>query len=169
MSVKESGASAPRSLFSGTDDRPAATASVVVYSLRDAVAALGAAKALDRPLRLITPLCFAASLGPRVARELIDAALATIPSPRASWIIECGSDAGLAMAALRAGALVIRVDLREDVRARVADIARQQGARLALADDAGPALDLADVTDARVACLRWLSAPREAAVDAPKA
>ena len=128
----------------------------MVYSLGDAMAALSAAVTLDRPLRLITPLCFTASLGPRVAREMIDAALATVPYPRASWIIECGSDAGLAMAALRAGASVIRVDLREDVRARVADIARQQGARLAEAGDAGPTLDLADVADARATCLSWL-------------
>ena len=142
---------------------------VVVYGLGDAVAALSAAAALDRPIRLITPLSFSASLGPRVARAMIDAARAAVPQARRTWIIDCGDDAGLAMAALRAGARLIRVNLRADVRVRVADIARQQSARLADDGDDQPALDLAMVGDARAACLSWLRDAAKPAGDAPKA
>src|SRR5690606_14159644 len=55
---------------------------------------------------------------------------------RELWI-DCGDDAGLVMAALRTGCRRVLFSGRDDVRARLADIAGQLGAALIAADAAG--------------------------------
>lgn len=163
MSSHESGAIAPRSSLSEraaprADVRdggePAPT--IVVYGFEDAVAALTAAASLDRPVRLKSPFVVAASLGPQVAWSMFRQASAVVPEAVATWVLDCGDETGLALAALRVGVSEVQVAAPSAARARVEDIAAQLGARVT--SDAGPVptLDLADAVDPLAACREWL-------------
>jgi len=64
-----------------------------------------------------------------------------VPAARFRAVLDCGDQAGAALAALRAGAECIVFTGRADVAERLAGIAAQQGARLLTARPAH-ALDL---------------------------
>jgi hypothetical protein len=78
--------------------------------------------------------------GPGWFRELIEAAREAVPEARFSALLDCGDEAGTVLAALRAGVEGVIFTGRADVAARLADIARQRGARFETARLA--ALDL---------------------------
>ena len=68
--------------------------------------------------------------GPGWWRELIAAARAAVPGTEATALLDCGDDAGAALAAIRAGAEgVIFTGLRE-VAERLVDIASQSSCRI---------------------------------------
>lgn len=103
----------------------------------------------------------AAYLGAAVFRDIVSAACAEHPEADCVAVLDCGGDPGFALAALRAGLKRIRVDVRPDVYARLADIARQSGATLEDAKDEANrdslALDLLDCTSPLERCRVWLS------------
>jgi len=72
----------------------------------------------------------AASLGVVGFLEMVTAAASEYAGREFTAILDCGDQAGLAMNALRLGAKDISVDLPQDVRAKIEDIAKQCGASL---------------------------------------
>ena len=130
------------------------SARVVFHSLAHARAALAAAAELGVPLTLQSAPGAAAYAGVGYLKAIADQAAAEHPDVDVAAVIDCGADAGIAMAALRIGWRTIRFSGPAKVRAKLADIAAQTGARL-VADEA-EALDLLDSGDPLAACRAFL-------------
>ena len=134
-------------------DRP-----IIVHDIDDARAAVAVAAELGlASLTLRSAPDAARYLGATVYRDIVRAAGRAHPSVAVTAVFDCGADPGLALGALRHGLKVIRVAAAADVRARIADIAAQSGARLD-DDAAAPALDLLDADDRAAALRAWLTA-----------
>ena len=115
----------------GRDAHGPETAPVItIHSLGHAVAALGAAAEAGRAVVLASPPDAGIYAGPGWFREVLRAAREAVPVAQFSALLDCGSDAGAAMAAVRAGVEAIVFTGRADVAARLGDIATQAGARL---------------------------------------
>src|SRR5437764_428071 len=115
----------------GRDARGPETAPVIIiHSLGHAVAALSAAAEAGRPVVLASPPDAGIYAGPGWFREVVRAARGAVPAARFTAILDCGEDAGAAMAAVRAGVDAIVFTGRADVAARLGDIAAQAGTRL---------------------------------------
>ena len=134
---------------------------IIVHSLENARAAVAAAAELGLPVTLRSAPGAAAYLGAQVFRDLIAEAAAAHPATEVTAVFDCGKDPGLALGALRHGLKVIRLDAPPDTLGKVADIARQTGARLDQTDPADPpGLDLLeadDPPDAENQVRTWLS------------
>jgi hypothetical protein len=98
--------------------------------LTHAIAALTAAADAERPVILLSAPNAGLTAGTGWFGALIGAARAAVPATRSKAILDCGDDAGAGQAAIRAGIESIVFAGRADIAARLADIARQQGARL---------------------------------------
>ena len=72
---------------------------------------------------------------------LVEAAREAVPGARCSALLDCGDEAGAALAAIRAGVEGVIFTGRADVARRLADIAGQHGVQLETARPAA-ALDL---------------------------
>lgn len=129
---------------------------IVVHDLAHALAAARAAQEVGVPAVLMSPAGAAGYLGAPYFREIVAAARAAYPGAGITAVLDCGDAAGLALAALRDGAEVIRVAVTDEVRRRLTDIAGQSGARLD-DDTVFDSLDLLDQSDAPAACRRWLT------------
>jgi hypothetical protein len=116
---------------------------IVVHALAHAAAALSAAAEAGRLVTLASAPDAGVYGGPGWFREMIAAARTAIPGAECSALLDCGSDAGAAQAAISAGVEAIVFTGRADVAARLTDIAGQAGARLRTERPA-PALDLGD-------------------------
>jgi hypothetical protein len=116
---------------------------------------LTAAAGTGLPVALWSAPGAASYLGAPMFREIINAATAEFPGIDAIGVLDCGQDAGFALAAFRHGVGLVRVDLPSATLARVADIARQMGATVVR--DRPPALDLIDCPESFSACRTWLS------------
>jgi hypothetical protein len=81
--------------------------------------------------------------GPGWFKAVIDAVREAASTSQFSAVLDCGDDAGAAMAAIRAGIPAVVFIGHADVAQRLADIARQAGARL-ITERPQPALDLGD-------------------------
>src|SRR5438067_1322522 len=115
----------------GRDARGPETAPVIIFhTLAHAVAALGAAAEAGRAVVLTSPPDAGIYAGPGWFREVLRAAREAVPAAQSSALLDCGSDAGAAMAAIRAGVEAVVFAGRADVAARLADIAEQSGALL---------------------------------------
>lgn len=128
---------------------------IIVHDLSHAEAAVAAAAEAGVGVTLVSAPGAAAYLGAAVFRQIVEAARAVAPGVEVRAVLDCGADPGLALNALRLGVDAVRVEAKPKVRARLADMARKQGARLDEA--AGAALDLCDVADPRAACGAWLA------------
>ena len=115
----------------------------MIHALAHAVAALSAAVEAERGVTLLSAPDAGIYGGPGWWRELIAMARATVPAAQCTALLDCGDDAGAAQAALRAGVETIVFTGRADVARRLADIARQRGARL-MTERPVPDLDLGD-------------------------
>ncbi len=137
-------------------DRP-----IIVHSLEDAKAAVAVAAELGLPVTLRSAPGAQAYLGAQVFRDMIAEAAAPYPATEVTAVFDCGKDPGLALGALRHGLKVIRLDAPPETRDKVADIARQSGARLEETEtNDGAALDLLeadDPPDAENRVRPWLS------------
>ena len=123
--------------------------SVIVHDLSQARAAAAQAIAIGAPLELRSPPDGAAILGPAVFKAIADDLAQTHPGAASTMILDCGTNAGLALAALRQGCKDICVDVPTETHAKIAAIAQAQSARIH-----GPvesALDLAAAADSRTA------------------
>jgi hypothetical protein len=116
----------------------------VVHGLGHAVAALAAAAAAGRQVVLLSALGAGGNAGPGWFRELVAAARAAVPRARCAALLDCGDEAGSALAALRAQVEGVVFTGRADVVRRLADIARRHGARFVTVRPAA-LLDLGDV------------------------
>jgi acyl-CoA reductase-like NAD-dependent aldehyde dehydrogenase len=115
---------------------------IIVHSLAHAVAALRAAAECGCAVVLASAPDAGIYAGPGWFKALVAAAHEAVPAAEATVLLDCGEDAGAAMAAIRAGIEGVIFTGRSDVAARLGDIAGQRGALL-VATRPGPALDLA--------------------------
>jgi hypothetical protein len=114
---------------------------IIVHSLGHAVAALRAAAAAPRRITLASAPSAGGYAGAGWFAALVDAAREAVPEALFSAFLDCGDEAGPTLAALRSDIKGVIFTGRADVARRLADIARQHGARLATARCA-TALDL---------------------------
>ncbi len=134
------------------------SARILFHSLAHARAALAAAAEAGVAVTLQSAPGAAAYAGAGYLKAIADQAAAEHAEVDVTAVIDCGADAGIAMAALRIGWQRVVFSGPAKVRAKLADIAAQTGARLAHDDDeAAEALDLLDVADAGAACREYLS------------
>jgi hypothetical protein len=103
---------------------------IVIHSLTHAIAALSAAAEACRPIILASPPDAGIYAGPGWFREVLRAAQEAVPKAQFSAPLDCGDDAGAAMAAIRAGLRAIIFIGRPEVAAQLADIAAGGGATL---------------------------------------
>lgn len=114
---------------------------LIVHSLSQAVAALKAAAVAGVAVVLASAPEAGSSAGPGWWRALVEEARKTVPAAEAATLLDCGDEPGAALAAIRTQVEAVLFCGRADVAARLADIARQHGVRLATTRPAA-ALDL---------------------------
>jgi len=136
---------------------------IIIHSLAHAVAALSAAAEAGQPIVLASPPDAGIYAGPGWFREVMRAARQAVPEARCTALLDCGEDAGAAMAAIRAGVEAIVFTGPAGVAARLADIAAQAGIRL-LTERPAAILDLsvtffADNESLRRHCVDALASP----------
>lgn len=104
--------------------------SATVHSLDQARAVLTATN-FDRPVRLQSPPGAAGLQGIGWWLALTRAMAAEFPGREIEAALDCGDAPGLALAALRAGVKLVRINgVDREMRGKLDDIARQLGARL---------------------------------------
>ena len=121
--------------------------SLIIHDLYQARAAVAQANAIGAQIELRSPPDGATILGPGVFKAIADNLTHTHPVAAPAMILDCGTNAGMAMAALRQGCKDICVDVPAKTHSKIAAMAQAQSARLH-----GPvdnALDLAAATDSR--------------------
>ncbi len=128
-----------------------AFSAIVVHSLDHAVAALAAAAALDTPVTLISAAGAAFQAGPAWFKALITEATALHPKIEVTAILDCGDEAGMAMAALRAGINHLRFDGSPEIHGKLAAM----GA--VLVESPARSLDLLDCWNPQAACEAFLN------------
>lgn len=136
--------------MTGAERRP----TVIVHDIDHATLAAAASTRLELPVALRSPPGASATLGPLVFQAMIAEARRRHPDSNIRGILDCGVDAGHALAALRAGVDAVRVDLADAPRRRLDDIARKLGRRLD--EDDTMALDLFGVADPETALEEWM-------------
>ena len=130
---------------------------ILFHSLDHARAALAAAAELDVPFTLQSAPGAAAYVGVGFLKAVADEAMGD-GAGEVVAVIDCGEDAGTALAALRAGWARVVFTGRTDVLEKLTDIAAQQGAQLVRPDPQATALDLLDAADPLAACRNFLAA-----------
>jgi hypothetical protein len=128
---------------------------VIVHALDHALAALSAAARADCPVTLLSPPGAAAYMGPLLFQSIIEQACAQYPAVAVEAVLDCGTRAGDALAALRQGIPAIRFTGRADVADKLAAIATQRGQRMIRQPIA--ALDLLDEPDPAAAIAAWFA------------
>jgi len=126
---------------------------IVVRTAAQATAALAAAARADRPVVLASPPDAAASMGPGLFRAIVEAARAAVPQARSLAVLDCGDRPGDVMAALREGCEAVCFRGDPELAAKLADMARQSGARLLTTFDIRLDLDGVDAAEAAVTAL----------------
>jgi hypothetical protein len=129
---------------------------IVIHSLDHARSAAGAAQALALPLTLASAAGAGGYVGPPWFKSVIDSAAAEFPGVRLSAVLDCGEEAGTALAALRHGLRRVRFTGGAAAAARLADIAGQLGAVIERGE-LRPALDLLDCRDLEASCRAFLA------------
>lgn len=128
---------------------------VIVHGRDHACAAAAAAAELGVAVRLRSAPGAAAYAGTLWFLGIVDGARAAFPDARIEAALDCGDQPGTALAALRQGAKMIRLEGPKAVRDKVAAIAGQYGAHIDT--DRRKALDLFGVDDPEAACRAWLT------------
>lgn len=132
---------------------------MVVHDGAQASRALRVAASAGRPVLLLSPEAASASLGAGYVAAMVGTAGTAVPGARFQAMLDCGMAAGDALAALRAGWRLLRLDASPPAQARIAAIAAALDATVLR--DRPPALDLGDpaaaVDDAALA--RWIASP----------
>lgn len=131
---------------------------VVVHTLAHALAALDASAETGRPVALISAHGAAATLGVGGYLGIVAAARERRPDVPARCVLDCASDLGWALAALRMGADAVRVDAADEPFARLRAIATALGRTAGR--ERPEALDPLDLPDPAAACRAWLRADR---------
>lgn len=134
----------------------AAPPTIIIHDLSQALAALAAAEAANCPVRLESARGAAGFSGAGWFKALAHEALAAHPDAAVELVLDCGSQPGQALAAIREGISLIRLSAPAKVREKVAAIAAAKGARL-VSGRRGRVLDLLDVHDPEKAIADWLA------------
>jgi hypothetical protein len=129
---------------------------VVVHDLDQARIALAAARAVARPITLLSAPAAASAVGPAWFATLIRTVRAEFPGVEIEAILDCDRAAGRAMAALQAGFNGVVFTGSEAVLLKLADIG--EDLRCTLYDTRPAALDLLAEKDPAAACRAWLRA-----------
>jgi hypothetical protein len=132
-----------------------ANRAVLVHSLAAARVTLDAARAAHVPVTLVSAPAAAGYAGAGWFAALVEQARAEFSDVAVDAILDCGSGAGFAMGALRAGIRVLRFDGPPEIADKIEDMARVAGARLIR--EPIPSLDLRGLRDPQAAALAWLS------------
>ena len=127
---------------------------IIVHDRGQALAALDAAKTTGAPVLLLTAPGAARYAGPDYLFALVAEALAARQGTPAETAIDCGEDAGVAMAALRAGWKTLVFVGPAAVREKIESMAEQMGA--AVLADAPEAVDIGTGPDAGKRASAWL-------------
>jgi hypothetical protein len=132
---------------------------IIVRTLAQAEAALGAAARAGRAIVLASPPGGALSAGAAFFDALAREAAARHPAASFTLRVDCTDDAGAALGALRIGISEISCRATRDARERLAAIARRHGARLVPmnARTWRSALDLHGIDDPLKACTKRLA------------
>lgn len=131
----------------------------IVHDLGHARAALAAAASAGAKVRLLSAPGAAGFGGAAWFAEMVAAARAAHPEAQSEAVLDCGREAGLALAAIRAGNEAIRLTAPLKVLARIKAIAAARGCHLVTGRH-GAALDLLEATDPDRAAALWLAQRR---------
>jgi acyl-CoA reductase-like NAD-dependent aldehyde dehydrogenase len=126
-----------------TDCGPLREPVIVVHSLAQAIAALMAASRAGRSVVLASAPGAGSYVGPGWFGALVAAAREAVPDAHFSTLLDCGDDAGGALAAIRSKIEGVVFTGRADVARRLADIACQHGVRF-VTDRPAALLDLGE-------------------------
>jgi hypothetical protein len=125
-----------------------------IHSLDEARIALDAARALARPVLLVSAPSAARHGGAGWWRALVEAARAEYPDVALSTLLDCDDSPGDAMACLREGVERIRFRGRPDIAAKLRDMAAQ--CATGVEEELPRGLDLRALRDPAAACRVWL-------------
>ncbi len=124
---------------------------IIVGDLDQAIATLAAASFCNRPVMLRSPESTSAAIGPAVFVETIKLARANHPKGFAGAIFDCGSQTGLAIAAIRNGYCDIIIDMERGTSEKIKKLAKACNInaldKKALKDLAPAVLDLKNATN----------------------
>jgi hypothetical protein len=134
----------------------AAHRAVVIHSVAHASAALRAAREENLPIELWSAEGAAAYAGAGWFKAVIELAQSANPGANFTAVLDCADLAGLALGAFRIGLKAVCFTGPAMVRAKLADIARQEGRELRRRRPS-KALDLRDEPDPPAACRSWLA------------
>jgi hypothetical protein len=127
---------------------------VLVRHLEDAIAALDVARALKRPVTLLSPDEAALWLGPGWLVAVAKEAAKAVPGAKCRKLLDCADRPDLAQAALRQGTDAILFTGKPRVAAKLADIVAAY--RAILLRKRPPALELAGTREPADALRQWL-------------
>jgi hypothetical protein len=130
---------------------------LTIHDIAHARAALAAARALAKPVILLSAPAAAGSVGVAFFAALVRQARGEFPDVRAFAILDCDRAAGRALAALRGGFDGVVYRGGGESLERLHDIAEQANIRLLPARP--ESLDLLDCSDAEEAARTWLGHP----------
>ncbi len=133
---------------------------IVFHNLEHARAALAGAVEADVAITLCSAPGAAAYAGAGYLKAIADAATKGHPDARATWVIDCGADAGTALGALRIGWQRVRFSGPDSLREKLTDIAAQQDATVTGETTGETVLDLLDTTGPEATCLAFLDKAR---------
>jgi hypothetical protein len=128
---------------------------IVVHSLGHARAALEAASSLKRDVVLASAPGAGCYAGPGWFKSLVALAQASYPESRTEAVLDCGAEAGVALAALRLGLKRVGFSGNAEARAKLEDIAQKLGA--SIESGGAEALDLRDKKNAAALCRAYLA------------
>ncbi len=128
---------------------------IIFHSLEHARTAVAVAAELGVPVTLASAPGAAAYVGPQWFAEVVACVATEYPEVRISAILDCGTAAGLTLAALRQGLKRVRFTGPAATAAKLTAIARRQGAEVVRGRL--PARDLLDTPDPEAVCRRWLA------------
>jgi hypothetical protein len=114
---------------------------IIVHSLAHARAALAAAQALEAPVTLASAEAAGGFAGPLWFKSLIETAHAGFPDVDAVAVLDCGSEAGTTLAALRHGLKRVRFTGNAAALKPLREIAHELGAEI----ETGPAPEALDL------------------------
>ena len=133
---------------------------IVIHSAGHARAALAAASSLVVPVTLASAPGAGIYAGAAWFKAIVDMARDEFPAVRFSYVLDCGGEPGMVLAALRQGLPRVRFVGPDAVAERLADIAAQYHAVIERAA-IEPALDLIDQDDPEARCRAFLAAERD--------
>ena len=131
---------------------------IIIHSLAHARDALAAAAALKVPVTLASAKGAGGYVGPLWFKSLVETARAEFPEVEVAAVLDCGSEAGTILAALRHGIKRVRFTGSDTACAPLRDIAQQLGAEIETGA-APDALDLRDEPDPEAAARAYLAKP----------